>query len=45
MSRRTDFYTTCSVTKVRNIAGQAIDSSVMAGSKNAAINIGMRHAF
>ncbi|MBZ2206999.1 porin [Massilia soli] len=45
MSRRTDFYTTCSVTKIRNIAGQAIDSSVMAGSKNAAINVGMRHAF
>ena len=45
MSRRTDFYTTCSLTKVRNIAGQAIDSSVMAGSKNAAINVGMRHAF
>lgn len=45
VSRRTDFYTTCSVTKIRNIAGQAIHSSVMPGSKNAAINVGMRHAF
>ena len=45
ISRRTDFYTTCSVTKSRSIAGQAINSSVMPGSKNAAINIGMRHAF
>lgn len=45
VSRRTDFYTTCSVTKIRNIAGQAIHSSVMPGRKNAAINIGMRHAF
>lgn len=45
LSRRTDFYTTCSLTKIRNIAGQAIDSSVMAGSKNAAVNIGMRHSF
>ncbi|NML61678.1 porin [Massilia sp. RP-1-19] len=45
VSRRTDFYTTCSVTKIRSIAGQAIHSSVMPGSKNAAINVGMRHAF
>jgi predicted porin len=45
ISRRTDFYTTCSVTKSRNLAGQAINTSVMPGSKNAAINVGMRHAF
>lgn len=45
ISRRTDFYTTCSVTKSRNLAGQAISTSVMPGSKNAAINVGMRHAF
>jgi predicted porin len=45
LSRRTDFYTTCSVTKSRSLAGKAISSSVMPGNKNAAVNIGMRHAF
>ncbi|MGZ8291839.1 MAG: porin [Telluria sp.] len=45
VSRKTDFYTTWSLTKSRSIAGQAIDSSVMPGSKNRAINIGMRHSF
>lgn len=45
ISRSTDFYTTCSVTKSRNLAGQALSTSVMPGSKNAAINVGMRHAF
>jgi predicted porin len=45
ISRRTDFYSTWSVTRSRNIAGQAIDATVMPGSKNNALNIGMRHAF
>lgn len=45
ISRRTDFYTTWSVTRTRNIAGHAIDASVAPGSRNNALNIGMRHAF
>lgn len=45
VSRRTDFYTTWSLTKSRSISGTAIDSSVMPGSMNRAINIGMRHSF
>ena len=45
ISRHTDFYTTWSVTRSRNIAGQAIDATVMPGSKNNALNVGMRHAF
>ncbi|RJG11749.1 porin [Massilia cavernae] len=45
ISRRTDFYTTWSLTKSRSISGTAIDSSIVPGSMNRAINIGMRHSF
>lgn len=45
ISRRTDFYTTWSLTKSRSIAGQPIRASVAPGATNNAVNIGMRHAF
>jgi predicted porin len=45
LSRRTDFYAAYSRISNRNGAGYTVGNASSQGRGNAALNIGMRHAF